>query len=60
MIAAYRAQEWAQALEHLESSRAQAPNILQGVYEQYETRITNLRTAPPTTDWDGVFAALTK
>jgi adenylate cyclase len=60
MIAAYRAREWDAALEHLETCRAQAPEILQGVYELYEERITDLRAAPPPADWDGVFAALTK
>jgi adenylate cyclase len=60
MIAAYRAREWGAALEHLESCRAQAPEIVQGVYELYEERITDLRADPPPADWDGVFAALTK
>jgi adenylate cyclase len=60
MIAAYRAREWDAALEHLESCRAQAPEITQGVYELYEERITDLRADPPPADWDGVFAALTK
>jgi adenylate cyclase len=60
MIAAYRNQQWVQALEHLECCRAQAPEILQGVYRLYEHRIADLRAAPPPADWDGVFAALTK
>jgi adenylate cyclase len=60
MIAAYRAQQWSAAIEHLESCRSQAPEILQGVYELYEERIADLRTTPPPADWDGVFAALTK
>jgi len=60
MIAAYRGQQWAAAMEHLESCRSQAPEILQGVYELYEERIADLRTTPPPADWDGVFAALTK
>jgi adenylate cyclase len=60
MIAAYRHQEWAKALDHLASCRAQAPEILQGVYELYERRIEDLRLAPPPADWDGVFAALSK
>jgi adenylate cyclase len=60
MIAAYRAQQWNAALEHLESCRSQAPEEMRGVYELYETRITDLRADPPPADWDGVFAALTK
>jgi adenylate cyclase len=60
MIAAYRAQQWNAALKHLESCRAQAPDEMRGVYELYETRISDLRADPPPADWDGVFAALTK
>jgi adenylate cyclase len=60
MVSAYRRQEWTKALDHLEACRAQAPEILQGVYELYETRIEDLRATPPATDWDGVFTALTK
>ncbi len=60
MIAAYRSQQWAQALEHLASSRAEAPEVLQGVYLLYEHRIADLRATPPPADWDGVFAALSK
>jgi len=60
MIAAYRAQKWSAALEHLDSCRTQAPEIIQGVYELYEERIRELRADPPGADWDGVFAALTK
>ena len=60
MIAAYRGQQWTAALAHLECCRAQAPEVLQGVYELYETRITDLRDDPPPADWDGVFAAETK
>jgi len=60
MIAAYRRQDWAQALEYIESCRSQAPEILQGVYELYESRVAALRLVPPPPDWDGVYAALTK
>ena len=42
------------------SCRSQAPEIIQGVYELYEERITDLRADPPPADWDGVFAAQTK
>ena len=60
MMAAYRAQRWDAALDHLDSCRSQAPAVLEGVYELYETRLTDLRADPPPKDWDGVFAALTK
>jgi adenylate cyclase len=60
MIAAYRRQDWAHALAHIESCRSQAPEILQGVYELYERRISELRLAPPPPNWDGVYAALIK
>jgi adenylate cyclase len=60
MIAAYRRQDWSEALEQLEPCRAQAPEELRDVYELYEQRIIDLRAAPPPADWDGVFAALTK
>jgi len=60
MIAAYRHRDWAKALEHLEFCRSQAPDILQGLYELYEGRITHLRRSPPPQDWDGVYTALTK
>jgi adenylate cyclase len=60
MIDAYRGRKWAQALERLETCRAQAPEILQSLYQPYEDRIVNFRQAPPPLDWDGVYAALTK
>ncbi len=60
MIAAYRRQDWAQALENLNSCRNQAPEILQGLYELYEARIADLRRSPPPANWDGVYTALTK
>jgi hypothetical protein len=47
-------------LERLETCRAQAPEILQSLYQLYEERITDFRQAPPPLDWDGVYAALTK
>lgn len=60
MIAAYRGQDWVQALEHLHSCRNQAPEILQRGYELYKARIADMRQFPPPADWDGVYTALTK
>lgn len=60
MIGAYRGRNWAEALEGLNTCRAQAPEILQPFYQLYEERINSFRESPPPPDWDGVFAALTK
>jgi adenylate cyclase len=60
MIRAYRRRDWATALGELESCRAQAPEIVQYVYQLYEQRIADLQASPPPADWDGVFAALMK
>jgi len=60
MIVEYRRRQWDDALAQLDACRAQAPEILQYVYQLYETRIADLRAAPPPSDWDGVYAALTK
>jgi adenylate cyclase len=60
LIGAYRERNWVEALARLETCRAQAPEILQPFYQLYEERIANFREAPPPSDWDGVYAALTK
>ena len=60
MIGAYRGRNWPEALEKLNTCRAQAPEILQPFYQLYEERINSFRDSPPPPDWDGVFAALTK
>jgi adenylate cyclase len=60
MIGAYRGRKWTEALTELKNCRAQAPEILQLLYQLYEERIINFREAPPPPDWDGVYAALTK
>jgi len=60
MIAAYRRQDWTKTLDCIDACRAQAPEILQGVYELYEKRTLDLTAAPPPPDWDGVFTALSK
>jgi adenylate cyclase len=60
MIGAYRGRNWAEALERLNTCRAQAPEILQPLYQLYQERINSFRESPPPPDWDGVFAALTK
>jgi adenylate cyclase len=60
MISAYRGLDWAEALEKLKICRAQAPKILQLLYQLYEERIVNFCQSPPPLEWDGVYAALTK
>jgi|SRR5579872_1771387 len=60
MIAAYRRQDWVEALDHLNECQVQAPYTVQGLYELYAARIDELRRTPPPADWDGVYAALTK
>jgi adenylate cyclase len=60
MIRAYRRRDWTIALSELESCRAQAPEIVQYVYQLYERRIADLQASPPPADWDGVYAALMK
>jgi len=60
MIAAYRHRDWAKTLEHLDSCRNQAPEILQGLYELWEARITALSRSPPPANWNGVYTALSK
>ncbi|MBV9016376.1 MAG: adenylate/guanylate cyclase domain-containing protein [Alphaproteobacteria bacterium] len=60
MIRAYRRRDWRTALNELDSCRAQAPEIVQYVYQLYEARIADLQASPPPPDWDGVYAALMK
>jgi len=62
MIAAYRHQEWDQALQHLNVCRQiKLPNIdLSALYDLHESRIQTMRSHAPGKDWDGVAVALTK
>jgi adenylate cyclase len=65
MIAAYRAQRWAEAQAELHACRSQAlttggPLDLTGFYALYESRIAGYEAAPPSADWDGVWAPTSK
>jgi adenylate cyclase len=60
MIASYRRRQWDEALSQLDTSRSQAPEVLQYFYQLYEERIRELRLSPPPIEWDGVYEALTK
>ena len=60
MLAAYRSRNWAEARRHLETSRTNAPELMQKFYALYDKRIAAFEAEPPPADWDGVFVALTK
>jgi len=65
MIAAYRAQRWAEARAALAEVRAQplvkqGPRDISGFYDLYESRIDGYEAAPPPADWDGVWAPTSK
>jgi adenylate cyclase len=60
MVGAYRGRKWGDTSGLVETCRAQAPEILQPLYQLYEERIAYFRQSPPPLDWDGVYAALTK
>jgi len=59
MIAAYRAQQWAEARALLGRLRAMEPK-LNGLYDLYEERIMYFEENPPGAEWDGVFVATSK
>ena len=58
-LAAYRAQEWAQARRIVASCR-ELDEGLADLYDMYETRINGLERNPPGPEWNGVFVAQTK
>ncbi len=60
MLAAYRAQRWPAALEHLGSCRGHATAPLPTVYDLFEKRIQAYVETPPPAPWDGTFAATKK
>ncbi len=63
MLAAYRAQDWPEALAlvgQCRSAPAARRHDLSGLYDLYEARIMAFREAPPGPDWDGVFVASEK
>jgi class 3 adenylate cyclase/CHASE2 domain-containing sensor protein len=60
MLAAYRAQQWAEARRHLHACRAEAPELTMPLYALYEHRIREFEAAPPPPDWDGVYTATVK
>jgi len=61
MLANYRAQNWAEALEDLKRARTSAaPFNIPGLFTLYENRIQAWQESPPDADWDGVYRATTK
>ena len=60
MIAAYRGRNWAEAAALIQTCRSEAPDSLQELYLLYEERLVSLLSAPPSSDWNGVFTALSK
>ena len=59
MVTAYRAQNWSEAEQLLETlcAREDANHVL---YDLYAERIADYRANPPGPDWDGVFVATSK
>ncbi|HTC06444.1 MAG TPA: CHASE2 domain-containing protein [Xanthobacteraceae bacterium] len=61
MLAAYRKQQWDDALGLIERCRKAADGIdVSGLYDMYVERIATYRAEPPPSDWDGVYEAESK
>jgi class 3 adenylate cyclase len=60
MLAAYRAQQWHTARQHLHACRAEAPELMAALYALYEHRLRQFEAEPPPPDWDGVYTAASK
>ena len=60
LLAAYRARQWDTAEARLAECRALAQGRLAAFYDLYAERIAEFRQAPPETDWDGVYRAVSK
>ena len=64
MLAAYRAQNWAEAARLIESRpkvwSGDLPGGLDGLYAEYAARLKELAAEPPGPDWDGVYEAQSK
>ncbi len=61
MLAAYRKQQWDDALALIERCRKAANGIdVSGLYDMYVERIASYRAEPPPSDWDGVYEAESK
>jgi adenylate cyclase len=61
MLAAYRKQQWNEALGLIDRCRKVANGFgVDGLYDMYAERIDNYRAAPPPPDWTGVYEAESK
>ena len=59
-LAAYRAQDWIAAREHLRRCRESDRQQLGMLYDVYEARIEEFSNNPAIADWDGVYVAQNK
>lgn len=57
-LSAYRAMDWDQALQHLETCQNLYAN--DGPTKEYINRVNTLRQNPPDSDWDGVWSLTQK
>jgi adenylate cyclase len=61
MLACYRARDWDGALAAIERGRtSDEGNKLELLYNLYAARICSLQQNPPSEDWNGAYALLTK
>ncbi|THD68251.1 MAG: CHASE2 domain-containing protein [Bradyrhizobium sp.] len=61
MLACYRSRDWDGALEAIRRGRTtDEAHALEYLYNLYEARILNYKKDPPSEDWNGAFALLTK
>ena len=61
MLAAYRNRDWDGALEAIaRGRRTDEAHVLELLYKLYEKRILAFQKDPPSDDWNGAFALLTK
>ena len=61
VLLCYRKQDWTGALHAIELCRCDCERFgLVGLLDAYADRVRRLEQSPPTSDWDGVFAAETK
>ena len=61
MLACYRSRDWEGALASIERGRhTDEAGTLSYLYKLYEARIHDYQANPPSDDWNGAFALLTK
>ncbi len=61
MLACYRSRDWQGALDAIERGRkSEDAETLEKLFKLYEARIKIYQVAPPSVDWNGAYALLTK